>query len=86
MGGTRSLYQSIINILIYSNSRISVFILCSKNLERVMNSQIGQVDRYGNYFCDFDDLKILTGDNLMVSLSPSGKDFPLEPRLIKVLL
>jgi signal transduction histidine kinase len=45
-----------------------------------MDSQIGQIDNMEIIFVDFDNLKILTGDNLMVSLSPEWKRFTLiEP-------
>jgi len=45
-----------------------------------MAAQIGQIDNMEIIFVDFDNLKILTGDNLMVSLSPEWKRFALlEP-------
>ena len=54
--------------------------LVRDNLKRSMDAQIGQIDDMEIIFVDFDDLKISTGDNLMVSLSPEWKRFALlEP-------
>jgi len=50
------------------------------NLHKSMTAQLGQVDDMEITFVDFNNLKILTGNNLMVSLSPTWKRFALlEP-------
>ena len=81
MGGTRffvSVNKQYIDLTPIQESQFST--LVRDNLKKSMDAQIGQVDDMEIIFVDFDDLKILTGDNLMVSLSPEWKRFALlEP-------
>ena len=81
MGGTRffvSVNKQYINLIPIQESQFST--LVRDNLKKSMDAQIGQIDNMEIIFVDFDDLKILTGDNLMVSLSPEWKRFALlEP-------
>ena len=81
MGGTRffvSVNKQYIDLTPIQESQFST--LVRDNLKRSMDAQIGQIDDMEIIFVDFDDLKILTGDNLMVSLSPEWKRFALlEP-------
>ena len=81
MGGTRffvSVNKQYIDLFQFKNLNFQYFV--RNNLEKSMDSQIGQIDNMEIIFVDFDNLKILTGDNLMVSLSPEWKRFTLlEP-------
>ncbi|MDP6164077.1 MAG: hypothetical protein QGF84_06185, partial [Candidatus Thioglobus sp.] len=81
MGGTRffvSVNKQYIDLIPIQESQFSS--LVRKNLKDSMAAQIGQIDNMKIIFVDFDNLKILTGDNLMVSLSPEWKRFTLlEP-------
>ena len=81
MGGTRffvSVNKQYIDLIPIQESQFST--LVRNNLEKSMAAQIGQIDSMEIVFVDFDNLKILTGDNLMVSLSPEWKRFSLlEP-------
>jgi len=81
MGGTRffvSVNKRYIDLIPIQESQFST--LVRKNLQKSMAAQIGQIDNMEIIFVDFDNLKILTGDNLMVSLSPEWKRFTLlEP-------
>ena len=81
MGGTRffvSVNKQYIDLTPIQESQFST--LVRDNLKKSMDAQIGQIDDMEIIFVDFDDLKILTGDNLMVSLSPEWKRFALlEP-------
>jgi methyl-accepting chemotaxis protein len=81
MGGTRffvSVNKRYIDLIPIQESQFSN--LVRNNLQKSMDSQIGQIDNMEIIFVDFDNLKILTGDNLMVSLSPEWKRFTLiEP-------
>ena len=81
MGGTRffvSVNKQYIDLIPIQESQFST--LVRDNLKKSMDAQIGQIDNMEIIFVDFDDLKILTGDNLMVSLSPEWKRFALlEP-------
>lgn len=81
MGGTRffvSVNKRYIDLVPIQESQFSS--LVRSNLNKSITAQIGQVDNMEIIFVDFDNLKILTGDNLMVSLSPEWKRFTLiEP-------
>ena len=81
MGGTRffvSVNKQHIDLVPISESEFSV--LVRDNLQKSMFAQIGQIDDMEITFVNFDNLKILTGNNLMVSLSPEWKRFALlEP-------
>ena len=81
MGGTRffvSVNKRYIDLVSIQESQFST--LVRSNLNKSITAQIGQVDNMEIIFVDFDNLKILTGDNLMVSLSPEWKRFTLiEP-------
>ena len=81
MGGTRffvSVNKRYIDLAPIQESQFST--LVRSNLNKSITAQIGQVDNMEIIFVDFDNLKILTGDNLMVSLSPEWKRFTLiEP-------
>ena len=81
MGGTRffvSVNKRYIDLVPIQESQFST--LVRSNLNKSITAQIGQVDNMEIIFVDFDNLKILTGDNLMVSLSPEWKRFTLiEP-------
>ena len=90
MGGTRffvSVNKKYIDLVPIAESEFSV--LVRDNLQKSMfeqmlhNSASNKADQIENLnitFVDFDNLKILTGDNLMVALSPEWKRFALlEP-------
>ena len=81
MGGTRffvSVNKQHIDLVPIAESEFSV--LVRDNLQRSMFAQLGQIDDMEITFVNFDNLKILTGDNLMVALSPTWKRFALlEP-------
>ena len=81
MGGTRffvSVNKQHIDLVPIAESEFSV--LVRDNLQKSMFAQIGQIDDMEITFVNFDNLKILTGNNLMVSLSPEWKRFALlEP-------
>jgi len=81
MGGTRffvSVNKQHIDLVPIVETEFSV--LVRDNLQRSMFAQLGQIDDMEITFVSFDNLKILTGDNLMVSLSPEWKRFALfEP-------
>ncbi len=90
MGGTRffvSVNKKYIDLVPIAESEFSV--LVRDNLQKSMFEQMlhnsasnkaGQIENLNITFVDFDNLKILTGDNLMVSLSPEWKRFTLlEP-------
>ncbi len=90
MGGTRffvSVNKKYIDLVPIAESEFSV--LVRDNLQKSMfeqmlhNSASNKADQIENLnitFVDFNNLKILTGDNLMVSLSPEWKRFTLlEP-------
>jgi len=81
MGGTRffvSVNKQYIDLIPIEETEFSI--LVRDNLQRSMFAQLGQVDNMEITFVNFDNLKILTGDNLMVSLSPEWKRFALfEP-------
>jgi len=81
MGGTRffvSVNKQHIDLVPITESEFSV--LVRDNLQKSMFAQIGQIDDMEITFVNFDNLKILTGNNLMVSLSPEWKRFALlEP-------
>jgi len=78
MGGTRffvSVNKQHIDLVPIAESEFSL--LVRENLQKSMFAQLGQVDDMEITFVSFDNLKILTGDNLMVSLSPNWKRFAL---------
>jgi len=78
MGGTRffvSVNKQHIDLVPIAESEFSV--LVRDRLQESMFAQLGQVDDMEITFVSFDNLKILTGDNLMVSLSPNWKRFAL---------
>ena len=78
MGGTRffvSVNKQHIDLVPIAESEFSV--LVRDNLEKSMFAQLGQINDMEITFVSFDNLKILTGDNLMVSLSPNWKRFAL---------
>ena len=81
MGGTRffvSVNKQFINLDTIEESEFSL--LARDSLQKSMTAQIGKINSMENAFVDFDNLKILTGDNMMVSLSPTWKRFALlEP-------
>jgi len=81
MGGTRffvSVNKQHIDLVPIAESEFSV--LVRDNLQKSMFAQLGQIDDMEITFVNFDNLKILTGNNLMVSLSPEWKRFALlEP-------
>jgi len=81
MGGTRffvSVNKQHIDLVPIAESEFSV--LVRDNLQKSMFAQLGQIDDMEITFVNFDNLKILTGDNLMVALSPTWKRFALlEP-------
>ena len=81
MGGTRffvSVNKQYIDLVPIEESEFSS--LVRDNLQKSMTAQLGQIDDMEIVFVDFDNLKILTGNNLMVSLSPTWKRFALlEP-------
>ena len=81
MGGTRffvSVNKQHIDLVPIAESEFSV--LVRDNLQKSMFAQLGQIDDMEITFVSFDNLKILTGDNLMVALSPTWKRFALlEP-------
>jgi len=81
MGGTRffvSVNKQHIDLVPIAETEFSV--LVRENLQTSMFAQLGQIDDMEITFVSFDNLKILTGDNLMVSLSPEWKRFALlEP-------
>ncbi len=96
MGGTRffvSVNKKYIDLVPIAESEFSV--LVRDNLQKSMFEQMlhnsasnkaGQIENLNITFVDFDNLKILTGDNLMVSLSPEWKRFTLlEPGMIALL-
>ena len=72
MGGTRffvSVNKQYINLVPIEESGFSS--LVRDNLHKSMTAQLGQVDDMEITFVDFNNLKILTINNLMVSLSPT---------------
>ena len=78
MGGTRffvSVNKQHIDLVPIAESEFSV--LVRDNLQKSMFAQLGQIDDMEITFVNFDNLKILTGDNLMVALSPNWKRFAL---------
>jgi len=78
MGGTRffvSVNKQHIDLVPITESEFSL--LVRDNLEKSMFAQLGQINDMEITFVSFDNLKILTGDNLMVSLSPNWKRFAL---------
>ena len=78
MGGTRffvSVNKQHIDLVPIAESEFSL--LVRDNLQRSMFAQLGQIDDMEITFVSFDNLKILTGDNLMVALSPTWKRFAL---------
>tara|TARA_B110000305_G_scaffold228520_1_gene278398 strand:- start:2296 stop:3747 length:1452 start_codon:yes stop_codon:yes gene_type:complete len=81
MGGTRffvSVNRQFIDLVTIEESNFSL--LVRDSLQKSMSAQIGTIDEMEISFVDFDNLKILTDDNLMVSLSPTWKRFALlEP-------
>jgi|TARA_B110000483_G_scaffold98633_1_gene120978 signal transduction histidine kinase len=81
MGGTRffvSVNKQFINLDTIEESEFSL--LARDSLQKSMTAQIGKINSMEIAFVDFDNLKILTGDNMMVSLSPTWKRFALlEP-------
>ena len=81
MGGTRffvSVNKQFINLDTIEESEFSL--LARDSLQKSMSAQIGKINSMEIAFVDFDNLKILTGDNMMVSLSPTWKRFALlEP-------
>ena len=81
MGGTRffvSVNKQFINLDTIEESEFSL--LARDSLQKSMSAQIGKINSMEIAFVDIDNLKILTGDNMMVSLSPTWKRFALlEP-------
>ena len=78
MGGTRffvSVNKQYIDLVPIKESEFSS--LVRDNLQKSMAAQLGQIEDLEITFVNFDNLKILTGDNLMVSLSPTWKRFAL---------
>ena len=78
MGGTRffvSVNKQHIDLVPIAESEFSL--LVRDNLQRSMFAQLGQIDDMEITFVNFDNLKILTGNNLMVALSPTWKRFAL---------
>ena len=78
MGGTRffvSVNKQHIDLVPIAESEFSL--LVRDNLQKSMFAQLGQIDDMEITFVNFDNLKILTGDNLMVALSPTWKRFAL---------
>ena len=81
MGGTRffvSVNKQHIDLVPIAETEFSV--LVRENLQTSMVAQLGQIEDLEITFVSFDNLKILTGNNLMVALSPEWKRFALlEP-------
>ena len=90
MGGTRffvSVNKKYIDLVPIAESEFSL--LVRDNLKKSMfdqmlhnsaSNKVSQIEDLNITFVDFDNLKILTGDNLMVALSPEWKRFTLlEP-------
>ena len=78
MGGTRffvSVNKQHIDLIPIKESQFSL--LVRNHLKKSMTAQLGQIEGMEITFVTFDDLKILTGNNLMVSLSPTWKRFAL---------
>jgi len=78
MGGTRffvSVNKQHIDLVPIAETEFSL--LVRDNLQKSMFAQLGQIDGMEITFVSFDNLKILTGDNLMVALSPNWKRFAL---------
>ena len=78
MGGTRffvSVNKSFIDLDEIRQTEFSI--LVRNNLQESMFAQTGAISDLNIQFVDFDNLKILSGDNLMVELSPMWKRFAL---------
>jgi signal transduction histidine kinase len=78
MGGTRffvSVNKQYIDLVPIEESEFSS--LVRDNLQKSMAAQLGQIEDLEITFVNFDNLKILTGNNLMVALSPTWKRFAL---------
>jgi signal transduction histidine kinase len=78
MGGTRffvSVNKQYIDLVPIEESEFSL--LVRDNLQKSMAAQLGQIEDLEITFVNFDNLKILTGNNLMVALSPTWKRFAL---------
>jgi signal transduction histidine kinase len=78
MGGTRffvSVNKQHIDLVPIEESEFSS--LVRDNLQKSMVAQLGQIEDLEITFVNFDNLKILTGNNLMVALSPTWKRFAL---------
>ena len=78
MGGTRffvSVNKQYIDLVPIEESEFSL--LVRDNLQKSMVAQLGQIEDLEITFVNFDNLKILTGNNLMVALSPTWKRFAL---------
>jgi signal transduction histidine kinase len=78
MGGTRffvSVNKQYIDLVPIEESEFSI--LVRDNLQKSMAAQLGQIEDLEITFVNFDNLKILTGNNLMVALSPTWKRFAL---------
>jgi signal transduction histidine kinase len=78
MGGTRffvSVNKQYIDLVPIKESEFSI--LVRDNLQKSMAAQLGQIEDLEITFVNFDNLKILTGNNLMVALSPTWKRFAL---------
>ena len=78
MGGTRffvSVNKQYIDLVPIEESEFSS--LVRDNLQKSMVAQLGQIEDLEITFVNFDNLKILTGNNLMVALSPTWKRFAL---------
>lgn len=78
MGGTRffvSVNKQYIDLVPIEESEFSS--LVRDNLQKSMAAQLGQIEDLDITFVNFDNLKILTGNNLMVALSPTWKRFAL---------
>ena len=78
MGGTRffvSVNKQYIDLVPIEESEFSL--LVRDNLQKSMAAQLGQIEDLEIKFVNFDNLKILTGNNLMVALSPTWKRFAL---------
>jgi signal transduction histidine kinase len=81
MGGTRffvSVNDNYINLEEIDENEFSL--LVSEKISETIFAQTGVIPRMKIQFVDFDNLKILSGDNLMVDLPPKWKRFALlEP-------
>ena len=78
MGGTRFFVSVNKNFIYLDEIHETEFsLLVRNNLQESMFAQTGVIDNLKIQFVDFDNLKILSGDNLMIDLPPKWKRFAL---------